>query len=75
MLSLNLPQISIPTHAIHRGSGGRIKAALPCPEGRPFIIESELAKIACPAQRHGEPKRSISAAICWGFSLESQKWL
>jgi hypothetical protein len=37
MLSLNLPQIWILTHAIAAGAAGAQKGGLPCPKGRPQI--------------------------------------
>src|SRR5205814_9270119 len=51
------------THAYHRGSGGRIKKKV-CPAPRTTLNRRDHAKITCRAQRRGEPKRSISAAIC-----------
>src|ERR1700738_3167268 len=65
MLSLNLPQILIPPHAYHRGSGGRIKRRPALPK-RAALNRRDHAKITSPAQRHGGPKPSISAGICVG---------
>src|SRR5665647_2802514 len=62
MLSLNLPQILILTHAYHRGSGGRIKRRPALPK-RAALNRRDHAKIAFPAQRCGGHKRSISAGI------------
>src|ERR1700676_5141421 len=62
MLSLNLPQILIPPHADHRGSGGRIKRRPALPK-RAALNRRDHAKITSPAQRRQRPKRSISAGI------------
>src|ERR1700730_967286 len=65
MLSLNLPQILIPPHAYHRGSGGRIKRRPALPK-RAALNRRDHAKIAPAVQRHERSKRSISA----DFSVE-----
>src|SRR5260370_18571145 len=51
-----------PTHANHRGSGGRIKRRPALPK-RAALNRRDHAKITCRAQRCGGHKRSNSAGI------------